>query len=55
MIGTIDSGGVVPFHSHADVESFYVLSGSVQVWRDQGADSPWTAVPQGQFVHVPGN
>jgi len=54
MIGTIYSGGAVPLHSHADVESFYILSGSVQVWREREGDQ-WTEVIEGQFVHVPGN
>jgi len=36
MLGTIPPGVSVPLHSHADVESFYVLSGSVQVLSQQG-------------------
>jgi quercetin dioxygenase-like cupin family protein len=54
MLGTIPPGGVVPLHSHADVESFYVLSGSVQVLSERGGRFEWLDTSVGQFVHVPG-
>jgi quercetin dioxygenase-like cupin family protein len=31
ILGTIPPGVSIPLHSHADVESFFMLSGTVQV------------------------
>jgi quercetin dioxygenase-like cupin family protein len=55
MIGIIPPGGSVPLHSHADVESFYLLSGSVQVLSEQSDHFQWLDVKPGDFVQVPGN
>jgi mannose-6-phosphate isomerase-like protein (cupin superfamily) len=55
MIGTIPAGVCVPLHSHADVESFFVLSGAVQVLIERGGGFAWLDVKQGDFVHVPGS
>ena len=55
MIGTIPPGMFVPLHSHADVESFYLLSGSVQVLSDQSDMLEWLNVKSGEFVQVPSN
>lgn len=54
MIGIIPPGGSVPLHSHADVESFYVLSRSVQVWCEAGDRFEWREASPQDFVHVPG-
>jgi quercetin dioxygenase-like cupin family protein len=55
LIGTIPPGVSVPLHSHADVESFYVLSGSVQALTERGDSFEWLNVKSGDFIHVPGN
>jgi quercetin dioxygenase-like cupin family protein len=55
MLGTIPRGGSVPIHSHADVESFYVLSGAVQVLSQRGDRFEWLDVKPGEFVQVPRN
>jgi quercetin dioxygenase-like cupin family protein len=55
MIGTIPPGVSVPLHSHADIESFYVLSGSVQALTQRGDRFEWLDVKPGDFIHVPGN
>jgi hypothetical protein len=39
MIGTIPPGVSVPLHSHPDVESFFTLSGTVQVLFQRGDNS----------------
>jgi hypothetical protein len=44
----------VPLHSHPDAESFFVLSGAVQVLVERGTRLEWLDVRQGDFVHVPG-
>src|SRR4051794_7395648 len=54
MLGTIPPGLSVPLHSHGDVESFYVLSGSVEVWCDGSDGTKWRNAIKDDFVHVPG-
>jgi quercetin dioxygenase-like cupin family protein len=54
MIGTIPPGVSVPLHSHADVESFYLLSGSVQVLSQKDDSFEWLTANAGEFVHVSG-
>jgi quercetin dioxygenase-like cupin family protein len=54
MIGTIPPGVAVPLHSHPDVESFFMLSGAVEVLSYQGTNHKWLAAKTGDFVHVPG-
>jgi hypothetical protein len=53
MIGTIPPGISVPLHSHADVESFYLLSGQLQALTQQGDRLEWLDVGAGDFVKVP--
>jgi quercetin dioxygenase-like cupin family protein len=53
MIGTIPAGGSVPLHSHPDVESFFVVSGTVQVASQRESGFEWLTVSQGEFVQVP--
>jgi quercetin dioxygenase-like cupin family protein len=55
MKGTIPPGVSVPLHSHADVESFYVLSGEAQVLLQTEDGLEWKALKPGDFVHIPGN
>jgi quercetin dioxygenase-like cupin family protein len=36
MRGTVPEGVVIPLHSHADPEIFYVLNGSLEVFQAEG-------------------
>ena len=48
--GTIPSGVVVPVHSHAERETFYVLGGEIQaLWKDH-----WITLGAGDVLDVPG-
>ena len=55
MRGTVPSGVVIPLHSHADPEIFYVifyvLNGSLGVFQAEG----WQTVTAGEVVSIPGN
>src|ERR1700719_4154957 len=51
MRGTVPSGVVIPLHSHADPEIFYVLNGSLEVFQAEG----WQTVNAGEVVSIPGN
>jgi quercetin dioxygenase-like cupin family protein len=53
MLGVIPPGVAVPLHSHADIESFYVLSGSVRMLSDRGGRFEWLEAKAGNFIHVP--
>jgi quercetin dioxygenase-like cupin family protein len=55
MLGTIPAGVSVPLHSHRAAESFYLLSGIVQVLCDQGGDFKWLDLKKGDFFHIPSN
>jgi len=51
MRGTIPAGGVVPLHSHADPESFWMIDGEIEGF----ADGDWTTLRGGHFHHIPGD
>src|SRR6202045_3530501 len=51
MRGTVPSGVVIPLHSHADPEIFYVLNSSLEVFQAEG----WQTVTAGEVVSIPGN
>lgn len=51
--GTVPPGVAVPLHSHVDVESFYLLSGVLQVLLERQDKLEWTDVRTGGFVHIP--
>jgi quercetin dioxygenase-like cupin family protein len=55
MIGTIPPGISVPLHSHPDLESFFLISGTVQAFAPRGNSFEWQQVRPGEFVHVPSN
>jgi len=55
MMGTIPPGVSVPFHSHPDIESFFLVSGAVQVMSQRDGTCEWLDVRPGEFVHVPSN
>ena len=52
--GTVPPGVSVPLHSHPDVELFYVLEGSIEVFQSKEGTSGWTTVGVGAVVVVPG-
>ena len=49
--GTVPPGVVIPLHSHADPEIFYVLNGSLEVFQSEG----WQTVTAGEVVSIPRN
>lgn len=51
MRGTVPAGVVVPLHSHAERETFYVLEGEIQaLWEDH-----WITLGAGDVFDVPGD
>ena len=55
MRGTIPLGVVIPLHSHADPEIFYVLNGSLEVFQAGGPSAGWRTVNAAEVVSIPGN
>jgi quercetin dioxygenase-like cupin family protein len=55
MRGTNPSGVVIPLHSHADPEIFYVLNGSLEIFQAEGPSEGWQTVNAGEVVSIPGN
>jgi quercetin dioxygenase-like cupin family protein len=53
MKGVIPPGVSVPLHSHPDEESFYLMSGAVEVLIQKAATFEWRRVQPGDVVHVP--
>jgi quercetin dioxygenase-like cupin family protein len=45
--GIIPPGGVVPLHSHPDVEDFVVISGEIQALRQDTDGHEWIVGKQG--------
>src|ERR1700722_5412130 len=55
MRGTVPSGVVIPLHSHADPEIFYVLNGSLEVFQAEGRSAGWQTGNAAEVVFFPGN
>jgi len=55
MRATVPSGFVIPLHSHADPEIFYVLNGSLEVFQAEGPSAGWQTANAGEVVSIPGN
>ena len=51
ITATMPAGLIVPLHSHADRESFYVLSGEMNLYYDNS----WRLLKHGDFVDVTTN
>ena len=49
------SGVVIPLHSHADPEIFYVLNGSLEVFQAEAPSEGWKTVTAEEVVSIPGN
>jgi quercetin dioxygenase-like cupin family protein len=55
MRATVPPGVVIPLHSHADPEIFYVLNGSLEVFQAEGPSEGWQTVTAEEVVSIPGN
>jgi quercetin dioxygenase-like cupin family protein len=55
MRGEIPPGGVVGLHSHADPETFVVLSGRAEGLAVDPHGASWIEIKGGDVFHVPGN
>lgn len=53
--GTVPPGVAIPLHSHSDLELFYVLEGSMEIFQSKEGASGWKTVGVGAVVAVPGN
>ena len=52
--GTLPREVIVPLHSHAEPEMFYVLEGSLEVFRSNDGKTGWTTARVGEVVTIPG-
>jgi quercetin dioxygenase-like cupin family protein len=55
MKGTIPPGVSVPIHCHPGIETFYILSGEVEVLSEEGGNARWIKAGLGDFIEVPSN
>ena len=53
--GILPPGVVIPLHSHAEPEVFYVLEGSLEVYRESGQPQGWSTTQPGGVLAIPGN
>ena len=53
--GILPPGVVIPLHSHAEPEVFYVLEGSLGVYRESGQPQGWSTTQPGGVLAIPGN
>ncbi len=54
MRGTIPPGVAVPLHSHADLETFLVVSGEVEALVETEVGFDWVQIQPGDVFHAPG-
>jgi quercetin dioxygenase-like cupin family protein len=54
MRGGVPAGAVIPLHSHASPEIFYVVEGTMDVFQDDGRSSGWKTATVGDVVTVAG-
>ena len=52
--GALAPGVVIPLHSHAEPEVFYVLEGSLEVYRESGQSQGWSTTQPGGVLAIPG-
>ena len=55
MRGAIPPGGSVPLHSHADPETFILISGVAEGLVHEREDFSWVRIDPGDVFYVPGN
>jgi quercetin dioxygenase-like cupin family protein len=53
MRGTVPRGVHVPLHSHADPETFFMLSGMIEGLTYTEVGHRWTTIRPGEVFHVP--
>src|SRR5262245_20276905 len=53
MKGTIPAGGVIPLHSHADPETFIVVSGEAEALSKTADRFTWIPIRAGDVFLVP--
>ena len=53
--GILPPGVVIPLHSHAEPEVFYVLEGSLEVYQESGQPQGWSTTQPMGAVAIPGN
>lgn len=53
--GAVPPGVAVPLHSHPDLELFYLLEGSMEMFQSKEGASGWKTVGVGAVDAVPGN
>ena len=54
MLGTIPPDGIVPLHSHADHETFLLISGELEGLVEEDGGYRWLRIEPGGMFHVPG-
>ena len=54
MRGGIPARAVIPLHSHASPEIFYVLEGTMEVFQNDGQSSAWQTAKIGDVVTIAG-
>lgn len=54
MRGGIPPRAVIPLHSHADAEIFYLTEGTMEVFQDDGTSSGWQTANPGDVVTIAG-
>jgi hypothetical protein len=54
MQGTIPPGVIVPLHSHADPETFVMISGEIEGLSQSPDGFVWIKIRPGDIFHVPG-
>jgi uncharacterized RmlC-like cupin family protein len=54
MRGTIPPGVCVPLHSHAEPETFVVISGELYGFAPSAEGAGWVRMGPGKVFHVPG-
>jgi len=54
MRGGIPPRAVIPLHSHADPEIFYLTQGTMDVFQDDGISSGWQTATVGDVVTIAG-
>jgi quercetin dioxygenase-like cupin family protein len=52
--GTLPPGVVIPLHSHAEPEVFFVLEGPLEVYRESGEAREWSTTQPGGVLAIPG-
>ena len=53
--GTVEGGGNIHLHAHADTECFYILEGEMEMYQDLGGKGAWQKVRQGELALIGSN